>query len=83
MNSGELSGVTMKILLIFALCISSFQCEKNSSNNLFPGMPDNIRIVYVDPKTTIKMDNKKEVMMGVSDAHCDNGRVKNTKPQIF
>lgn len=42
----------------------------------FPNQPERIKIVKVDPTTIIKYDNKGEQMMGVSDAHCDNGRVR-------
>lgn len=41
----------------------------------FSEMPENIQIVYVDPTTFIKFDNKGEHVMGLSDEHCDNGRV--------
>lgn len=41
----------------------------------FFDMPEAIKIIYIDPITLIKFDNKGEKMMGVSDDKCDNGRV--------
>lgn len=48
----------------------------------FPNQPERIKIVKVDPTPIIKYDNKGEMMMGVSDEHCDNGRVNSKKLRL-
>lgn len=53
--------------------------ETTTTAAYFSEMPENIEIVYVDPESLIKYDNKGEVIMGLSDEHCDNGRVRHRK----
>lgn len=52
-----------------------------ATETYFSDMPEAIQINYIDATTLLKFDNQGEYissMMGVSDIHCDNGRVAGT-----
>lgn len=42
----------------------------------FDDLPESVKVVYIDPETLIKYDNKGQRVMGVSDDKCDNGKVR-------
>lgn len=69
-----------KVLVLFCLkfvsCGNDFSGTTSAPSELyFSDMPETIQIDYIDAETLIKFDNKGERVMGVSDEHCDNGRV--------
>lgn len=60
-NDNDLSGASTSI--------------STTTEAYFSDMPEAIQINYIEAESLIKADNHGEVMMGVSDDRCDNGKV--------
>lgn len=72
------------VLVFFSIVYGDANYEKTVSYSTtvsvdlpcFADLPNTVKVVYIDPETLIKYDNKGEHVMGVADDKCDNGKVR-------